>query len=941
MTHLDIFDTIIIFIAFNNGFPMSILDLAAVMPVKDYTQQGWANDKPVYIDCGKSLAVQARQIGAYEGYSVTGDGNDATPEQGYKCPSASFHVNRSLIHLPGLNLTADEVYGRIIPAPGGDCKLLSDPADSVQIPYVNLAVTGRPVGIECDVTQNAGISLNPDTNLTSSNTLGANGTSQKQGTQLVWNVAALSNVKSSSATNLTQLALNMTSNSSSNGNLTYPKTGIVSTESSSSQALTPMAPPPTDFVRFNDTNAVCFSAPNQYLCLPNGTYETSTGGWGFNSVQVTALTLPSGASMNFSYPLSLDQKSDGIDGNPYAASAGDQDYTDQVAFYQSIAAGSTQQNDLQTKMKNLASSSKVFDLFVPNSPPGVCLFSDAKYKGNVQCFGPGGTNVSDYIGTQVQSLSIVGAAVAFLYSGSYGDTTSKQVTQSVPDLSQVEDGTVFNLAKRVKAMWVKIPADPFNPSNGSIPSPTATMIQRPTTATNSYSPTISKGNETFPTLVVSTSSTNQSVSSMVNNNLTSNQPIPFFTDRNTSIPFYNGINTTNPFDNDKNTTSNGTLCKRSDSNQKTSSFTLDSGLTGDVTLVTDPEDSLYDSLWVHLGHQIDRLGTSSVDRVEVWPQEATDVDPQLSAIFQMVPAQGGSDRSINGQLFRDFVAKLRAAISEPDPSICEVGSVWAMMAWYQGFQGTITSPSGEAAYTFRFFWVQPNVLLSEKRDGVIFENSDVSNIYRAKTAIMQKVTGNDLVIFLGNTASYFYYAFDPTKDNLDAHLIPYSGSPDFPPRNDANDLDSQQKTSFANYFLKPVFDPWNAAGGGRSKGGRLIIIDHYRSGRGVVGFNDLLDSAGLHDTWNDKTFLINLAYVGTTQTEMLAFLGSKIETLLFLTIGDAHADLERLDLGYVGRLLPYFSKPFWVLEDAWTRLPNPDAEWSPGSIQMIKDGPVD
>ena len=222
MTLLDIFDVIVILSAFNNGFPMSILDLAAVMPVKDYTKQGWSNDKPVYIDCGRSLAVQARQIGVYEGYSVTGDGNDQTPEQGYKCPSATFHVNRSLIRLPGLNLTAGEVYSRIIPAPGGDCKLLSDPADSVQIPYVNLVVTGRPVGIECNITQNTGAVLNPDTNLTSSSALGTNGTSQNQGTQLVWNVAAQSNVTLSFAPNAIQ-SVNMTSNSSGNGNLTSPK----------------------------------------------------------------------------------------------------------------------------------------------------------------------------------------------------------------------------------------------------------------------------------------------------------------------------------------------------------------------------------------------------------------------------------------------------------------------------------------------------------------------------------------------------------------------------------------------------------------------------------------------------------------------------------------------------------------------------------------------
>ena len=55
---------------------------------------------------------------------------------------------RQLITLPVINVTADMVFNRIIPALGGDCKLIAQPGDAF-FPSYNIAVNGLPSSITC------------------------------------------------------------------------------------------------------------------------------------------------------------------------------------------------------------------------------------------------------------------------------------------------------------------------------------------------------------------------------------------------------------------------------------------------------------------------------------------------------------------------------------------------------------------------------------------------------------------------------------------------------------------------------------------------------------------------------------------------------------------------------------------------------------------------
>ena len=53
-----------------------------------------------------------------------------------------------MITLPFINVTADKIFNRIIPAPGGDCKLIAQPGDAF-FPGYNITIHGLPSSILC------------------------------------------------------------------------------------------------------------------------------------------------------------------------------------------------------------------------------------------------------------------------------------------------------------------------------------------------------------------------------------------------------------------------------------------------------------------------------------------------------------------------------------------------------------------------------------------------------------------------------------------------------------------------------------------------------------------------------------------------------------------------------------------------------------------------
>ena len=235
----DNFDSIAFLIQYNKGYPITLPELASYFyNIDDPSNSGDGSDQIATLKCNNKKGT-SNAFGGWEG-------NDPG-----KCANPSFQLNRALITLPVLNETADKIYDRIIPNPGGDCKLVNNAANDLNIPEYNLTLRGQPVAIAC-------------------------------------------NVSASEVIDGTVVALDPTSNQTPTN---------VSAANSSTDGLAGhqiSVPAPTPFAALlNSTSALCLNGQGGVLCLPNGTYDVQRGTLGFTLSGIDTLTMPAGASMRW------------------------------------------------------------------------------------------------------------------------------------------------------------------------------------------------------------------------------------------------------------------------------------------------------------------------------------------------------------------------------------------------------------------------------------------------------------------------------------------------------------------------------------------------------------------------------------------------------------------------------------------------------------------
>ncbi|KAK4697792.1 COMPASS component SWD3, partial [Lecanoromycetidae sp. Uapishka_2] len=133
------FDAIVFLTQFNQGYAMSIKDMAAAYYVVDETKPGDGSDKIATITCNNNKGIPAGKAGI-----VGGDPSTV-------CDNPTFAINRPLITLPVIGATADKVFNRIIQGNTGDCKLVAHPGDAVFQDY-NITINGLPSAVACGLT---------------------------------------------------------------------------------------------------------------------------------------------------------------------------------------------------------------------------------------------------------------------------------------------------------------------------------------------------------------------------------------------------------------------------------------------------------------------------------------------------------------------------------------------------------------------------------------------------------------------------------------------------------------------------------------------------------------------------------------------------------------------------------------------------------------------
>lgn len=303
------------------------------------------------------------------------------------------------IYLPVLNDTADKVLPRIIPAPNGDCKLITHPDDEF-FPDYNLTMNGLPSAIACGLTAainvtGTAISVEGDNNAETPHLISDPNQSTDQGTHFV-------------------------------------------------------APPPkAPFKPLASTDYVCIGhGADPPFCLPPGSCQKQSG-MGFNIKDVDTLTLPSREWSLTTHWKHLHQSFE-------AGPAKDTEKTfttnqDPKKKSKELSSFKDQMDAIDVNLDGEA----YFRISGPNDGPDpvCCLFSEPNFSGNVWCMGVGGEDVLPQWKDKASSVSCHGEGEAYPFAKEYGDGAELHIAGNAEDLSghPFGNGTITN---KVKALWV-------------------------------------------------------------------------------------------------------------------------------------------------------------------------------------------------------------------------------------------------------------------------------------------------------------------------------------------------------------------------------------------------------------------------------------------------------------------------------------------------------
>lgn len=403
----EVFDAVAFLVAFNKGHAMSILDMADQFHVIDQTIAGDGDNHTATIACAPLI----QNIDETHRFASHGS-RLQSPSSGLPCQNAKFAIKRNLITLPFLGSTTDSVYSRIIPAPGGDCKVLSDPSEGFSVSALNLTFRGRPVAVACNLTHD-------------SNPSGA--------------VDAMMNYSNGTTSNLT--AGDLSSNSTLGTNTT--------TDLSTNRAYE-KAPPAAGFAPLKPGNSTCLTAPSGRLCLPSGRYALQNNRYGFSTKGTSGIGLPVGGKLTF-------QRIDQAASNPGVRGSNMEKEVLQTKTYSTNVSTPAFASDFASLYNS------EFNITLPQDPTCVCIFSDVKFGGDTQCYGFGGGNLTAPETMTAKSMTMHGGATVWIYAQSYDDLGGALITIDTADLSNIDYGTVSTTGKgtkgsfsqRIAALWVK------------------------------------------------------------------------------------------------------------------------------------------------------------------------------------------------------------------------------------------------------------------------------------------------------------------------------------------------------------------------------------------------------------------------------------------------------------------------------------------------------
>lgn len=293
------------------------------------------------------------------------------------------------------------MINRIIPAPNGDCKLIARPGDQYFPDYM-ITINGLPSAIACGLT---------------------------------------------AAINVDGTAVPIVNDQ--NGQ--KPQLGSDPGQSTDGQGGATVAPPPpAPFKPLAQTDYACLIHANDApFCLPPGAYHKQSG-LGFEISRVDSLTLPLGGAWSLAtHWKQMPQPHE--PGQRYA----DRTYKVNQDPKKASRELSTYQDDMKAIDMDV-NGEATFTVIGPGDGPDpvCCLFTEAKFGGNVWCVGVGGGDTLPQWKKQAQSVSCHNGGQVWIYAKEYGDAGGALIKGNVEDLADEPFGDKDSFSKKVVALWV-------------------------------------------------------------------------------------------------------------------------------------------------------------------------------------------------------------------------------------------------------------------------------------------------------------------------------------------------------------------------------------------------------------------------------------------------------------------------------------------------------
>ena len=440
--------------------------MASNFTVYDYTNPAASANAPAIIDCGQSMCPDP-STNPVTTWNAEPAQIPCAVSDAYKCTHPKFRLNRALITLPIINQTANNTYSQV---QSGKCKIVSDPIEGeVLYPPAQNGTYGQSnASVIAQINSRAAATFQRlqqlnYTSAASNNSQPTNATtpSNSRSNETVMlgqnqmSMSALSGTWSSSPGQLmnytgkpVSIACNLLADipdvlsptyNTSRASL-YP---LANTSTSGDDSFFVPPPSPCPFTALDPKSAVCLSDskfPENLLCLPNGTFPTCQGAFGYSTKSIDTVSFYSaGANLTLNIGQILDSEGD--------------DVTPDTFFENN----STADDGFRNSMSTATSRKESFVVAIPGNikpPPAMCIYSAADYSGDVWCLGPGGTNFTSNLVNKAASLTLTEGLAAWIYPNFYGNPLGMQISTSVADLTSLPYLTNSNLKGNIAAAWI-------------------------------------------------------------------------------------------------------------------------------------------------------------------------------------------------------------------------------------------------------------------------------------------------------------------------------------------------------------------------------------------------------------------------------------------------------------------------------------------------------